>query len=420
MTPITSLFGQDGDVIRDVNFQLLVLANLMGPLGTALVSPLLDSLTGPFGVSGTRIGLILSVFSAPAIVVIPLVGIIADRYGRKPIIVTGLLLFGTGGLGIAFTTDFNVVLALRLLQGIGFAGLLPLIVTSIGDLYDGSREATAQGLRFASSGLSQAFFPLVAGVLVVTAWQYPFFLFGLAIPIGIVVSFLLDEPTDAVTDTDGTGDYRPDADEADSLRSLLAHPSVAAILVGRSIPPFVYIGFLTFNSFLVVKVLDGSPQVAGILVALVSLVYALAGSQAGRITTRFRSRAGPLVAANLSLGVGMTVIALAPHVLMTVFGTVLLGVGIGINLSLYRSIITGVAPPVLRGSLVSVGASLSRVATTISPIIVGSLIGFFEPSMGFAAAVRTVVLVVGVAGGATGLVCVAIADSAQLRSSVAE
>jgi hypothetical protein len=250
--------------------------------------------------------------------------------------------------------------------------------------------------------------------LVVFAWQYPFFLFGLAFPISIVVAFLLDEPTDAGTDADSVHDRKADAEY--SLCSLLARPSVAAILVGRSVPPFVYVGFLTINSFLIVKVLDGSPQVAGILVALVSLVYALAGSHAGRITTR--SGAEP---AHWPLRTSVWESAWLSSRWLPTFSSRCseLPCSVWASVPTSRCIVVSlrVGPTVIRGSLVSVSTSLSKVATTISPIVVGSLIRLFETLMRFASTVRTVILRVGVVGGAAGLICVAVAGSGQLRSS---
>ncbi len=62
-------------------------------------------------------------------------------------------------------------MALRVLQGVGFSGTTPVIVTSFRDLYGERREANAQGLRVTVGGVSQAVFPVLAGFLVVLRWQ---------------------------------------------------------------------------------------------------------------------------------------------------------------------------------------------------------------------------------------------------------
>jgi MFS family permease len=82
---VESLVGEDGDVLYERRFQALLAANLLAPLGITLVSPLLDTLSGPFGVSTARLGLLVSAYTAPPILLIPVAGILADRVGRKPV-----------------------------------------------------------------------------------------------------------------------------------------------------------------------------------------------------------------------------------------------------------------------------------------------------------------------------------------------
>lgn len=106
MCSLTAVFGDEADILQETDFQVLLLATVTGPLGPALSSPLLDTLTSPYGVSGTRIGLLLSAYTAPAIVIIPLIGVLTDRYGRKPLLVAGLVLFGIAGTALSLTMRF--------------------------------------------------------------------------------------------------------------------------------------------------------------------------------------------------------------------------------------------------------------------------------------------------------------------------
>lgn len=431
MTALATVFGEDADVARDRAFQLLLLANITSPLGPALVSPLLDTLTGTFGTTESQIGLMVAAYTAPGIVVIPLIGILSDRYGRKPILVTGLIVFGLSGAAITLTTDFRVVLALRLLQGVGGAGIVPVIITAIGDLYRGAEEATAQGLRLATSGLTQAVFPAIAGFLVVVAWQYPLLLYAIALPIAVGVAVWLEEPSgrDAVRlvgdggpgagpdagqsgDGEGSGDgsqREPPVEEA-SLVRLATRPAVVAVLVGRGLPGFCYFGFVTYNSIVVVRVLDGTPAEAGLLVALGSLTYATAASQAGRVTAHFDSRVTPMVGMFVALGVGMGLIALAPTVLLSGVGVVAIGAGFGMLGSLYRSIMTGLAPGQLRGGLVSLSESVGRIGITTVPIVMGAAIAFLRPTLGLPAAVRLTVAGVGVLAAVVGVTTVILGE----------
>ena len=188
-------FGDGASVLDDRTFRLLVLANVNGAIGAVVVSPVLESLTGPYGIDAARLGLMMSVFTAPSIVGIPVAGAIADRYGRKPVLLASLLLFGAGGSALAFTTNYTVVLALRAVQGVGYSGIIPVVIASIGDVYADAEETAAHGLRFSSSALSQAVFPVVAGGLAALSWRYPFLLFAVVFPIAGLVAVYLDEPS---------------------------------------------------------------------------------------------------------------------------------------------------------------------------------------------------------------------------------
>jgi MFS family permease len=408
------LFGAESSVLEDRDYRLLLAATAFPILGSALVSPVLDAVIGPFGTTPARIGLMISVMTAPAIVLIPIAGVIADRYGRRPVLVASLLLFGAGGSAIALTTDFRLVLGLRFVQGVGFSGIVPIITTSIGDLYDGAREATAQGLRMSLNGLSGAFFPLLAGVLVGLAWQLPFLLYALAIPVAAVVYRWFEEPVEVdggSPDQGGGEPYRR------ALARLLARPRVAAIVVARSLPVVVWLGFFTYNSLIVARVFGGSALEAGVLAAAGNFVFAIAGSQAGRLTARLGSRFVPLGLANGCLTAGFAVVLFAPDVRVAVAGIAVAGLGFGLSLTLYRSLLTRMATPALRGGVVSLSAAGGRLTATLTPVAMGAAIAWLEPAVGLTAALRMAGLGAAVVGGGGGLLATA---AAWLAPAVAQ
>ncbi|RLM72841.1 MFS transporter [Halorubrum sp. Atlit-26R] len=423
MVSLSSFAGADSGIVRERPFQLLLLINVLPPLGTALLSPVLGSLVEPLGASAANIGLMMSAFTAPSIFVIPIAGVVSDRYGRRPVLLFGLVWFGLTGTAVAFVSTFGAALALRALQGIGFAALTPIIITSLGDLYAGTKEATAQGLRFTGSGLSQTAFPLAAGVLVGMAWQYPFLLYAVAFPIAAVVYLYFEEPLDEAggvgsgddgegDGTDGEGDGADgEGDEAGiraqigDMRGLVAQRRAWTMVVARGSANVAWFGFLTYNSILVVDVLGHTPAEAGALAALASLTYALAATQAGRIADVFDDRLYPLVATNLSMGAGLALAFLARSLPVAAVGVALMGIGFGLVLSIYRSVITTLPPPDLRGGLVSLGEGTGRAAATATPIVMGAAVALATRPLGFETAVRAVGVGAGVVGAGVGIAC---------------
>jgi len=406
---LRSVFGEEALILRDTNFRLLLSATVFPILGTALVSPVLESVIDPFGASPANIGLLISFLTAPAIVVIPLTGVLADRYGRRPVLVVALLLFGSGGSAIALTTDFRVVLGLRAVQGVGFAGLVPIITASIGDMYDGEREVAGQGLRMFVNGVSGAVFPLLAGGLVVVAWQYPFVLYAVAFPVAALVYLRFAEPT-ARTVAEATTVERPGYRNA--LSTLVSYPRVYVLLIARTLPVTVWIGFLTFNSLIVVRVMGGSPFQAGLVAAVGNLVFGLASSQVGRVLSLFGGKFYALVAANVALALGFVGFLFTPRVRLTLPWIVLAGAGFGVALSLYRSYITDLAPQTLRAGLVSLSAAGARVTATATPIVMGGVIELGTPLFGETAALQLAGVGAAVIGGGGGIICLLVAAAA--------
>lgn len=402
---VSALFGDDATILREVDFQLLLIANLVAPLGTALISPLLGSLQGPFGATDATIGLMMTAFTAPAVVVIPLAGATADYYGRKPLLVLGLLLFSVAGISMALTTDYLLVLGLRFCQGLGFAAVTPTIITSIGDLYTGSAEAAGQGFRFAASGFTQTLFPLVGGLLVTIAWQYPLFLYAIGLPIALVLAKYFEEPA-----TEAGNDEPSIREEyVRDLLGLVSQPRVAAILVVRTIPVFLYITFMTYISLLVGQNMGGTPSEAGALVALASVTYAGSATQMGRVSVFFRGRVWLLTAATLFMTAGLVTIAFAQSIGIAALGVLALGLGFGVALSLLRSVVTGFAPTELRGGLVSSAESLGRLSATVAPVVIGVLISTVGDALGGTAALQTTIAGVAVVAGIIGVSSLGIA-----------
>lgn len=83
MATIETLFGEEAGVLRRSRYQLLLLANINVALGTVLVSPLLEALTGPFAVTEAQAGLMITMFTAPSVVGIPLVGAESGSNGPR-------------------------------------------------------------------------------------------------------------------------------------------------------------------------------------------------------------------------------------------------------------------------------------------------------------------------------------------------
>ena len=144
---VTSIFGL-GDLAPDKKRALSIVyaSSIALMMGVNFVQPALPALSGPFGISDSVLSLVMTVFTAPAIFLSPIFGVIADLYGRRLLLGWGLIVFGLFGASMALAPSFTWLLVLRTLQGVGFSAVIPLTIVLIGDLLEGDNEIGGQGL----------------------------------------------------------------------------------------------------------------------------------------------------------------------------------------------------------------------------------------------------------------------------------
>ena len=127
------------------NLQFIFGVTLMAVLGVSSIIPALPDIMEGLAFTPATIGLTIAVFTLPGVLLAPVVGILADRLGRKVILVPSLFLFGGFGFACFFAQSITQLLVLRFLQGVGAAPLGVLYGTMIGDLFEGRERGTGHG-----------------------------------------------------------------------------------------------------------------------------------------------------------------------------------------------------------------------------------------------------------------------------------
>src|SRR3970282_313110 len=84
-----------------------------GILANSIILPVLPDIARDLRVSEGKVGLIVAAASLPGGVAAPLIGLLADRFGRRSVIGPCLVVFGVGGLAAGVAPSFGVMLAWR-------------------------------------------------------------------------------------------------------------------------------------------------------------------------------------------------------------------------------------------------------------------------------------------------------------------
>ena len=175
-------------LIKSPVLQISVILGLMSIIGSSLIPPVIPYMIIPLGVSREIIGLVLSMYTLPSIFVSIPVGYLTDRYGRKPFLAIGVLLYSIAGSVSGFAPDFNTLIIFRFLQGIGGAILITLSFTILSDVFQGQHLGRAITLYFVIFNTGIALAPLIGGVLGTIHWRFPFFRFSIAIPFALFIA----------------------------------------------------------------------------------------------------------------------------------------------------------------------------------------------------------------------------------------
>lgn len=338
-------------------------------MGVASIAPALPKMARSLGISNQQIGLLITFFTLPGIFLTPLFGVLADRIGRKVILVPSLFLFALAGTACAFATDFTWLLALRFLQGIGGASLGALNVTLIGDLYEGNRRATAMGYNGSVLSVGTASYPAIGGGLALLGWYFPFYLSLLAIPVGLMVLYGLDNP-----EPENGTDLR---NYLDNIWRAVRSRRVIALFAANFLTFIIlYGGYLTYFPILLDSDYGLSSFVIGLFISIASLVTAVTSSQLGNLAARFSEENLILTASILYLLIFISFPAIDRLWLM-VFPVLAYGFAQGINIPSILNLLTHEAPSEYRAAFLSVNWTLIRSGQAMGPFLLGLVYGLW-------------------------------------------
>jgi MFS transporter, DHA1 family, multidrug resistance protein len=133
--------------------------------GVGIVVPLLPVYAHDLGAGGLYIGLIFGAFALSRTFFLPYFGRRSDRVGRKPFIVAGLLGYALVSVAFLAVHDVKSLIAIRFVQGIASAMIMPVCQAYVGDLTPASREGTVMGMFNMSIFIGLSLGPLMGGFL---------------------------------------------------------------------------------------------------------------------------------------------------------------------------------------------------------------------------------------------------------------
>lgn len=166
-------------------------------LGISIVIPVLPTILHDLDLNGSDLGMLVAVFAMFQMIASPFGGRFADKFGKKIIIIIGLLLFSISEFIFAMGNTFSILLVSRVLGGISAAFVMPGVNGMIGDL--STSENRAKNFSYMSAVINTGFIvgPGVGGFLAEISHRMPFYFAGALGIVALLFSvFLLKEASD--------------------------------------------------------------------------------------------------------------------------------------------------------------------------------------------------------------------------------
>jgi EmrB/QacA subfamily drug resistance transporter len=363
---------------RPLTTLALVLSIFMAALEMTVVSTAMPTVVSDLG-GLQSYAWVFTGYMLASTITVPIFGKLADLYGRKPVLLAGIGLFLVGSIASGLATSMDMLIAFRVLQGLGAGAMQPVSLTIVGDIYTLEQRAKVQGAFSAVWGLAGLLGPLTGGLIVkYLSWHWIFFI---NVPVGLGAMVLLmvffhEQVQRKPQRLDFVGAALLGAGVVSLLfgvqglgHNLLALPLgllllVAFVWVERRVPapvipmslfsiPVIAIssvagalfsaamfGATTYVPLYVQGVLGGSPTEAGGMITPMIVGWPLASLVAGRLLLRTGPR--PLIVMGLGLsvvGTGLMALLLKPGAPLVIPGLAMMLFGIGLGFTTTSMII---------------------------------------------------------------------------------
>lgn len=139
---------------------------------------------------GSQSQWVINAYLLPLTALSLLGGAWGDRFGRRRALILGSVIFGLSSAAASLAPTITVLIAMRLLQGVGAALLVPNSLAILGQMFSGENAARAVGLWSATAAVASAIGPVLGGYLIDTGhWRAVFLLTAPVVALSVVLAY---------------------------------------------------------------------------------------------------------------------------------------------------------------------------------------------------------------------------------------
>ena len=328
----------------------------------SIIAPVLNLMRDALGVAPASVGLIITTHGLFMALTSPLMGSLIDRKGARWPYIAALICYGLAGGSGLLINSFWVLLVSRACLGIALAGIFAGINVLILNMYEGIERDRIMGWRGSAQSFGGVIWPLIGGALGGFSWRFPFAVYMLAIPIGLLAIAAVPEPA-----------IHQQARAQSSGRT-----SVFGVFRDSPVLLVIY-GLMFFGNVLLYSIVIFLPQLLenfgitstfqiGLFITAMTGAAGVTAFIYGKIRSRFSYRVIVTIAVALWT-VAFTTISQAPGSRVIAMAVALFGVSQGLILPTVMVWIGQAVPPSFRGRFSSYLGTFGFIGQFLSPIL---------------------------------------------------
>jgi MFS family permease len=336
----------------------LLFISMMTVMAGATISPALPQIEAFFETTNNAPFWVKLMLTIPALftaIGAPFVGVIIDRFGRKPLLLGATVLYGfAGGSGLLLNSLPGLLVG-RALLGLSVAAIMTIATTLIGDYYQGAKRNQVMGTQAAFVGYGGVVFLVLGGVLSDVSWRLPFAIYLAAWPLAILVFLFIDEPIrESVAQATSAQAASTELSREAQVEDVLQNPKNSPKLAMSGIYALTFISMVAFYlvpvqlPFYLATVAQVSNTQVGIAIATMTLTSAIVSLFYPRIKAHM-TFLGVSVLIYLAMGSGYVLIGLAQNYWGVLMGLITAGIGLGMLMPNINVWINALATPATRG-----------------------------------------------------------------------
>lgn len=354
------------NLLFDWNLFLIISISLIATSGVFSINPIVPIIAQSLNIPPQQIGMLMTSFLLPTTFGSLIFGALADRIGRKKILIPSLLVFGIGGILCASASNFRSLLEWRFVTGIGSASLESIELTLISDLYSGKMLTTVMGINAAMIGFAATIYPVIGGMLAEFSWRYVFLLSVLAFPIGLLITTNCKLPN------------KPKSTQNLNLTTYLKttwkniqNPQVLGLLLTVFSMFIIELGaFYIYIPMYAATTLHSSGAEIGIILSIESIVFAITASQLGLLSRWFSEK--KLISYGFLLcGLSLLVIPTIHHTWLLITPCIVFGISQALALPSLQSMLAAIAPEGYRAGFMALNVTVQSLGRALGPLFAG-------------------------------------------------